>query len=75
MKKGWFGVYYVDEVEEDPQGGVYFRTHSGPSVGIGPDGVSYGFAHRPNPAARPFGSVSSQWTHLFGRWYSFAASE
>jgi hypothetical protein len=67
------GFYSVDRYAADPRGGAYFRTHAGPD-GIGPDTMSYGFAHRPNPEGSPFGRAGYHLSHVVGDWYVFSAS-
>jgi hypothetical protein len=67
------GLYHVDRHATDPRGGTYFRTHSG-SVGIGPDTMSYGFAHRPNEEGSPFGNSKYNLSHMAGDWHRFSAS-
>jgi hypothetical protein len=69
----FMGIYYVDKYEADPNGGVYFRTGT-TADGIGPDTLSYGFAHRPNRKGTPFGAARYRVYHLFGDWYWFQAS-
>jgi hypothetical protein len=68
------GVYNADEYAADPRGGVYFRVHTGPD-GIGPDQMSYGFAHEPNPHGSPFGAASYRVYPLSRNWYWFCASD
>jgi hypothetical protein len=68
------GVYRVDRFAADPRGGVYFRTRSGPD-GLYAGLMSYGFAHRPNPAGSPFGDDKYALAHVVGDWYAFQASE
>jgi hypothetical protein len=67
------GPYHVDEYAADPEGGVYFRTATGPD-GIGPDQFSYGFAYQPNNHQTPFGRSRYQLDHLFGDWFVFEVS-
>ena len=68
------GVYTVDEYAADPRGGVYFRVYSGMD-GIGPDRMSYGFAHKPNRNGTPFGASNYQLFRLGQDWYWFCASD
>lgn len=68
------GPYRVDRYAADERGGVYFRTATGPD-GIGPDQMSYGFAFRPNAEGSPFGNARYGRRHLFGDWWTFAASD
>lgn len=68
------GLYRVEWYGPDRRGGVYFRTRYGPN-GIGPDGMSYGFAFRPNAEGTPFGNAYYGCQHLFGDWYWFWASD
>ena len=65
------GIYTIDRVEIDTEGGVYFRTHS---HGYGPDTVSYGFVHHPNRRELPFGRADDLVASLGGSWYSFRVS-
>jgi hypothetical protein len=67
------GIYHVDRFATDPRGGVYFRSYKG-ADGLGPDTMSYGFAFSPNPVGTPFGRAGYGYSHLFGNWYSFNAS-
>jgi hypothetical protein len=67
------GIYSVDEWATDLRGGVYFRTGTGPD-GLGPDTMSYGFAHQPNRQGSPFGAAHYAVRRLFGDWYWFRAS-
>ncbi len=67
------GIYHVDEWATDERGGVYFRTGTGID-GIGPDTMSYGFAHQPNRTGSPFGASEYEVRRLFGNWYWFRAS-
>lgn len=68
------GLYRVDEYAADPRGGVFFRVYSGRD-GIGPDTMSYGFAHRPNRQGTPFGAAHYALSHVIGDWYWFRASD
>lgn len=68
------GPYRIDEYAGDERGGVFFRTRTGPD-GIGPDTMSYGFVYNPNREGTPFGNAHYYLDHLFGDWYSFAASD
>ena len=68
------GVYRVDQHAADPRGGVYFCVHRG-TDGIGPDVMSYGFAHRPNELGSPFGAAHYATFHVVGHWYWFRASD
>jgi hypothetical protein len=68
------GVYRVDQYAADPRGGVYFRTGAGQD-GIGPDRMSFGFVHRPNPSGTPFGAARYLFRPLGGDWYWFQASD
>lgn len=68
------GIYKVDEYAADPRGGLYFRVYSG-SDGLGPDRMSYGFAHRPNPQGTPFGAARYRVFGLGNDWYWFRASD
>ena len=68
------GIYRVDEYAADPRGGVYFRVHSS-SDGIGPDVMSYGFCHNPNPKSTPFGAAHYRVSWLGNGWYWFRASD
>lgn len=68
------GVYFVDEFATDPRGGAYFRVYKGPD-GFGPDTISYGFVHQPNPDGTPFGAKGYQTYPLGGGWYWFEASD
>jgi hypothetical protein len=68
------GIYYVDEYVADPRGGVFFRVHCG-SDGIGPDRMSYGFAHAPNRKGTPFGAAHYRLFELGNEWYWFRASD
>jgi hypothetical protein len=68
------GVYQVDRIAADPRGGVYFRTRSGPD-GLYVGRMSYGFAHRPNPAGSPFGDDKYSLARVVGDWYAFQACE
>jgi hypothetical protein len=70
----WVGAYPVDHYAADRRGGVYFRVHTGRD-GIGPDQMSYGFAHQPNDAGSPFGSAGYRVFPLGGGWYWFRASD
>ncbi len=67
------GLYFVDRCASDRRGGIYFRVHQGPD-GIGPDTLSSGFAYKPNPKGTPFGRARYDYSHLFGNWYWFQAS-
>lgn len=64
----WLGVYRVDEYAADPRGGVYFRTGTGRD-GIGPDRMSYGFAHRPNRQGSPYGAARYGTWRQSDDWY------
>ena len=68
------GFYGVDEYAADPRGGVYFRVYTG-GDGIGPDQMSYGFAHKPNSEGSPFGAASYRVHRLGGDWFWFEASD
>jgi hypothetical protein len=68
------GVYKVDEYAADPRGGVYFRVYTG-FDGIGPDQMSYGFAHQPNAQGTPFGGARYEVYPLGRDWYWFSASD
>jgi hypothetical protein len=68
------GLYKVDEYAADPRGGVYFRVYSG-ADGIGPDRMSYGFAHKPNQKGTPFGAARYCFFTLGNNWYWFCASD
>jgi len=68
------GIWHVDRCARDPRGGVYVRTGTGPE-GLGPDVVSYGFAHRPNGEGTPFGNARHRVSRLVGDWYVFEASD
>lgn len=68
------GIYSVDAYAADPRGGVYFRVYSG-ADGFGPDRMSYGFAHRPNPTGTPFGAARYRTFPLGDGWYWFRASD
>jgi hypothetical protein len=70
----WLGVYRVTQYAADARGGVYFQTGTGPD-GIGPDVMSYGFAHRPNRQGTPFGAAHYRVWHLHGDWYWFRGSD
>jgi len=67
------GGVYVDQYGADSAGGVFFRTASH-ADGLGPDTMSYGFAHRPHRESCPFGRSSYQAVWLFGEWYWFSVS-
>jgi hypothetical protein len=64
-------VFWVDQWGTDARGGTYFRT----LTASGPDGRSFGFAHRPNPTGSPFGDVGYRMHHLVGDWYTFEAAD
>lgn len=68
------GLYNVDEYASDPRGGVYFRVYKGRD-GIGPDVMSYGFAHTPNVQGTPFGAAHYRVFRLGDDWYWFRASD
>ena len=68
------GIYRVDEYATDARGGTYFRTGY-TADGIGPDRLSYGFAHRPNGAGSPFGAARYRVWRLSRDWYWFRASD
>ena len=68
------GLYNVDKYAADPRGGVYFRVYTG-GDGIGPDQMSYGFVHKPNPEGTPFGAAHYGVYALGGDWYWFEASD
>jgi hypothetical protein len=68
------GIYEVDEYAADPRGGVYFRVYKGRD-GIGPDVMSYGFAHKPNRQGTPFGAAHYRVFRLGNDWYWFRASD
>ena len=68
------GVYRVDKFAADPRGGVFFRVHSGKD-GIGPDAMTYGFAHKPNAEGTPFGAAHYRTYRLGGDWFWFHASD
>jgi hypothetical protein len=68
------GIYDVDEYASDPRGGVYFRTYQG-GDGIGPDVMSYVFAHKPNRQGTPFGAAHYRVFRLGNNWYWFHASD
>jgi hypothetical protein len=65
------GLYTIDDILEDADGGVYLRT------GWEPDWVdilSSGFAWHPNPHRTPFGHRWLRWRHVYGGWYAFEVS-
>jgi len=67
------GAWKVDRYAIDPRGGVFFRTGAGFS--LGPDGMHYGFAYRPNPAGCPFGRAGYRLSRMSADWYSFSVSD
>lgn len=67
------GVYRVDEYAVDTRGGVYFRVYRGWD-GLGPDTMSYGFAHKPNKKGTPFGAARYRVFRLGDNWHWFRAS-
>jgi hypothetical protein len=67
------GLYTVDDILEDSDGGVYLRTGSEPDW-TGPDIFSHGFAWHPNPHRTPFGHRWLRWKHVYGDWYAFSVS-
>ncbi len=67
------GPYRIDECLVDERGGTYFRVYSSLD-GIGPDEMSYGFCHEPNPDGSPFGAADYQTFRLGNGWYWFRAS-
>ena len=67
------GLYRVVAREQDPRGGTYFCTYEGWD-GLGPDVMSYGFAHQPNPEGSPFGAEHYHTVRLLGDWHLFLAS-
>jgi hypothetical protein len=71
---GCVGIYRVDAYAADARGGVYFRTTK-TADGIGPDTMSYGFAHRPNRQGTPFGASGYRVYRLHGDWCWFHASD
>lgn len=68
------GAYEVDEYASDPRGGVYFRVYRGRD-GIGPDAMSYGFAHKPNLQGTPFGAARYRVFPLGHDWCWFYVSD
>lgn len=68
-----FGPYKVDQYAIDQRGGQYFRVYSH-GDGLGPDTVSYGFAHQPNLEGSPFGSAYYEIHPLGKGWFWFQAS-
>jgi hypothetical protein len=65
------GLYRVDRIATDSQGGVYFRTRA---TRDSIDEFSYGFAYRPDPIRSPFGRSDYKSYHLSGQWYAFIAN-
>ncbi|WP_435018666.1 hypothetical protein TA3x_000650 [Tundrisphaera sp. TA3] len=65
------GLYHVDRIATDSQGGVYFRTRA---TRDSIDEFSYGFAYRPDPIRSPFGRCDYKRRHLSGDWYQFIAN-
>lgn len=66
------GMYYIRYAAADPRGGTYFQTRSMGT--LGPDSVSFGFAHRPNREGSPFGQAGYRLNSMGGDWYLFMAS-
>jgi hypothetical protein len=67
------GAWKVDRYAVDPRGGVFFRTGAG--FTLGPDGMHYGFAYRPNPEGSPFGRAGYRLSRMSADWYSFSVSD
>jgi hypothetical protein len=67
------GAWKVDRYAIDPRGGVFFRTGAG--FTLGPDGMHYGFAYRPNPEGSPFGRAGYRLSRMSAHWYSFSVSD
>lgn len=68
------GPYRIDQCLVDDGGGTYFRVHEG-GDGIGPDTISYGFCHLPDPQGSPFGAAKYRTYPLGNDWYWFRASD
>ena len=67
------GAWQVDRYATDPRGGMFFRTGVGSA--LGPDGMHYGFAYRPNPEGCPFGGAGYALSRVTADWYSFSVSD
>ncbi len=68
------GPYGIDQCLVDDRGGTYFRVHEG-GDGIGPDTMSYGFCHLPDPQGSPFGAAKYRTYPLGNDWHWFRASD
>ena len=68
-----FGIYHVELAISGDWNDTYFQTHQH-GGGLGPDTVSYGFAHQPNFHQSPLGSAYYRVYPLGGKWYWFRAS-
>lgn len=68
------GVYFVDKVDIDSRGGVFFRTRAvEPFLGFGV--TSSGFAHQPRPDSLPLGATHYDSSPLGDDWHVFTAAE
>lgn len=67
------GLWWVDRYGRDPRGGVYFRIAEYPDFGA--DGISVGFAWRPNTHGTPFGNARLDTCRITSEWYLFDVSD
>jgi len=67
------GAWKVGHYAIDPRGGVFFQTGVGSA--LGPDGMHWGFAYRPNPEGCPFGAAGYALSKMAPDWYSFSVSD
>jgi hypothetical protein len=67
------GPYRIDHCASDPRGGTYFRIYRS-RIPLGPDTISFGFAHQPNPIGSPYGRAGYTLSALTGDWHIFRAS-
>ena len=66
------GLYEVQSVRRDGEGGVYFAVHSA-GCGIGPDVTTSGFCFGPEMGTTPYGAAQYDRRWMQGRWFRFSA--